>query len=306
MAGGTGNGGVGGTGNGGAVGGRIASVVIPAHDEEAVIGRLLDALGGDDAIEVVVACNGCSDRTATMARDHGARVVELDTPSKIAALDAGDAVATAFPRFYVDADIVLTRRAVESVASALAGSQVLCAAPPLAVDDRGRPWPVRAYVAVWQRTPYLQADHVGSGVYAMSAAGRARFDRFPDVIADDLFARNLFARSERAVVPTEPFLIQAPWTLGALVRRRIRIDAGNRQLAALAGLPPQPGAGERVAPWWRAIVDHPRLATSAVIYAGVNLVATAVARRRSRRDRSIGWGRDTTTRERASHPAGTG
>ena len=47
-----------------------ASIVIPAHDEEAVIGRLLDSLAGglDGArLDVVVACNGCTDRTAEIA-----------------------------------------------------------------------------------------------------------------------------------------------------------------------------------------------------------------------------------------------
>ena len=68
----------------------------------------------------MVACNGCTDRTADIARDRGARVVEVAGPSKIAALDAGDAAAVGFPRFYVDADVVLTGRAVLDVAAALA------------------------------------------------------------------------------------------------------------------------------------------------------------------------------------------
>lgn len=42
------------------------------------------------------------------------------------------------------------------------------------------------------RLPTVEDALIGSGVYAMTGAGRARFDRFPEVIADDLFARNLF------------------------------------------------------------------------------------------------------------------
>jgi glycosyltransferase involved in cell wall biosynthesis len=275
----------------------VASVVIPAHDEEAVIGRLLQALGdARDRLEVIVACNGCTDATASIARQHGAHVVEVSAASKIAALNAADHAAATFPRVYVDADVILTGRAVLAMAEALADPGVLCAAPPLIVDVADRPLAVRAYYAVWCRIPYLRDSHVGSGVYAMSAAGRARFDRFPDVIADDLLGRNLFTRSERAVVATDPFVVQAPRTLRALVRRRIRIDAGNLELAARTDLPALPGAGERVDPWWRAVTGRPWLAPAAVCYAAVNLVARLAARRLTARNGSIDWRRDDTTR----------
>ncbi len=60
----------------------LGSVVIPAHDEAAVIGRCLDALftGFEPGeLDVVVVCNGCTDDTASAARasGHPVRVVEL-------------------------------------------------------------------------------------------------------------------------------------------------------------------------------------------------------------------------------------
>jgi glycosyltransferase involved in cell wall biosynthesis len=280
----------------------IASVVIPAHDEQAVIGRLLDALGEGQppgAIEVVVACNGCTDDTAAVARARGAHVVEVPAASKIAALDAGDAAATAFPRFYVDADVVLTGRAVADVARWLAddGDGVPCAAPPFDVAVDGRPWAVRAFYDVWLRTPYLADAHVGSGVFALSQAGRARFGHFPGVIADDLFVRNLFGRAERRVVATDPFVIEAPRTLRALVRRRVRVHAGNLEQAAHAELRSLPGARESCAPWWRTVVERPSLAARAVPYALVNAIAKLRARQLVRGGREIGWRRDETTRE---------
>jgi hypothetical protein len=285
----------------------VASVVIPAHNEAAVIGRLLTALregaDGPGRFEVVVACNGCTDETAAIARDHGARVVETPDASKIAALNAADATATAFPRFYVDADVVLTGRAVTDVARALASpAGPLCATPPMAVELAGRPWTVRGFYDVWCRIPYLRDAHVGSGVFALSEAGRRRFDEFPEVIGDDLFVRNLFGRTERRVVATDPFVIQAPRTLQALVRRRVRIHVGNIEQSSRPELAALPGARERSSPWWRAVVSRPWLAPKAVPYAAVNAVAKLRARRLWRSSGPVAWGRDETTRTLGAQP----
>src|SRR3954470_21776937 len=88
-----------------------ASVVIPAHNEAALIGDCLRVLLEDaDAgeFEVVVVCNGCTDDTAGIAADFaGSTVIEVDAASKIAALNTGDEVATTFPRIYLDADVAI-------------------------------------------------------------------------------------------------------------------------------------------------------------------------------------------------------
>ncbi len=53
----------------------IIDVVIPALNEEAAIGHVLDALPWDSIRAVVVGDNGSADRTAEVARAHGAIVV---------------------------------------------------------------------------------------------------------------------------------------------------------------------------------------------------------------------------------------
>jgi cellulose synthase/poly-beta-1,6-N-acetylglucosamine synthase-like glycosyltransferase len=68
------------------------SLVIAAHDEEAVIERkVTDALAQDyPGLEVVVACDGCTDATAERARAAGAHIVlELPRGGKVRAQDAG-------------------------------------------------------------------------------------------------------------------------------------------------------------------------------------------------------------------------
>ena len=55
--------------------GKRIGVVIPALDEEAAIGRVVDAVPGR-VDEVIVVNNGSTDATAAVARAHGARVVD--------------------------------------------------------------------------------------------------------------------------------------------------------------------------------------------------------------------------------------
>jgi len=80
------------------------SLIVAAHDEESVISaRVANALALDyprDLLEVMVACDGCTDATAARAREAGADVVlELERGGKIRAQDAavqrarGDIVA---------------------------------------------------------------------------------------------------------------------------------------------------------------------------------------------------------------------
>lgn len=292
-------------------GGPVASVVIPAHNEANVLGRLLDALWSGvqpGQLEVVVACNGCTDGTAAVARERGALVIEVGVPSKMAALRAADTVATAFPRCYVDADALVTGSAVMEVVHLLADPDARCAAPPVRFDLAGRPWAVRAYHVAYLRDPYLREAHVGSGFYALSEPGHREFERFPEVLhllttaryqppADDLFARNLFARAQRRV-GSEPFVVQAPRTLRALVRRRIRMFRANRELATHPDFRTLPGTREHSVRHWcrKMLLVTPGQLPSTIVYLAVDLVARLAARWPSRGARPVEWGRDHTTR----------
>ena len=69
------------------------SLIVAAHDEQGVIGaKVLNALALDyprELLELIVACDGCSDATAARAREAGADLVlELPRGGKIAAQDA--------------------------------------------------------------------------------------------------------------------------------------------------------------------------------------------------------------------------
>jgi glycosyltransferase involved in cell wall biosynthesis len=272
----------------------VLSVVIPAHDEERVLPRLLQRLD-DDRLDVIVVANGCRDATAEVARAAGVRVVELREGSKVAALDAGDAAATVFPRAYVDADVEVDAAALLALADRLRRGPELVASPRLRLDLSGATWLVRAYYAVWELSSFRRRGHIGSGVYALSAEGRRRFGTFPRVIGDDRYVQGLFTPAERATVDDAEFVVRPPRTIGALLARGARIAAGNRELqrGGLTGHAPSRGSSlrELVA----AVAARPTLWGPFVVYLAVQLRTAALAERKLRVGDRV-WSRDETSR----------
>ncbi|MGO4632673.1 glycosyltransferase family 2 protein [Streptomyces sp. 2RAF24] len=214
----------------------MPSIVIPAHNEERTLGRLLDALldgARDEEFDIVVVCNGCTDATARVAAGHGprVRVVETPVPSKHEALRLGDTHARGFPRIYVDADVVLGAGDVRALTAALAGpGEVLAAAPERELPMTGCSWRVRAYYRVWQRLPAVRDGLFGRGVIAMSGAGHARIAALPPLMADDLAASLAFGPAERSVVRTARVVVRPPRTWRDLIRRRVRAATSTAQL----------------------------------------------------------------------------
>jgi glycosyltransferase involved in cell wall biosynthesis len=279
--------------------GFSATIIVPAHNEATVIGRLLASLPREingRAIQIIVSCNGCSDNTAQVASSYGVVVCETAIPSKIAALNAADLAAVAFPRLYIDADIEITPKAVRDIAEYLSTPGATFAAPPSRIELSGRPWLVRAYFRYWSRLMGLRAVHIGAGVYALSAKGRARFRSFPDVIADDLFVQNAFSKAERRVVQTDATVVQAPHTARALFRRRVRVCIGNMQLTSASHRGPEKAVEHGRLPWWRVILVHPQLLPDSMVYITFNILARIAAGLHQLGKAPVHWGRDDTTR----------
>lgn len=301
------------------------SVVIAAHNEQAVIGTTLRTLlAGEEPgrIDVTVVANGCTDATAEVARSvPGVRVVELAEPGKPGALNAGDQVAIGFPRVYLDGDIPISAANLRTVAEGLRTH--LAAVPRRELDLTGRPLLVRAYYAIHSRLPVFTTGLFGRGVIAVSERGRARFDRFPDVIADDLFLDSQFTSAEKCVVPQVASTVATPLRTRDLVRRLTRVRAGNAALRSgtdpesgaaqpstkvdpesgaatpAAGADPEPGAGAPPRPAARlswltdVVLPRPWLAPAAACYVAITVLAALRARRRSH---AQAWGRDESSR----------
>lgn len=278
----------------------MTSIVIPAHQEEAVIGRCLGAVLEDAApgeLEVVVVANGCTDATAAVARAHGGDVVVLERPAagKTAALNEGDRAATRFPRIYLDADVVLTTAAARAVAAALSTGEHLVAAPRPVVDT-SRSSPVVAWhYQLWEQLPVTRDAYVGSGVYAVSEAGHRRVAPFPDVVADDQYVRRRFTRAERTSV-AETFTLVAPATVRAYVERATRARTGNAALD-VDGAPAL--EAETSARGVTALLPFLRRpATWHRVAAFIALTTTVRLRVALHRGRAVGWSRDATSRRR--------
>ena len=272
----------------------MVSVIIAAYDEEAVLGATLDALRADaPGAEVIVVANGCHDGTAGVARlRSGVRVIELPDGSKPRALNAGDAVATTFPRIYLDADICVPRGAVRALETALEQPGILAAVPGRRLDVQGRPWLVRAHSRVHERLPVFRDGLFGRGMIALSEAGRSRFASFPEMVADDLFVDSLFGSEERAHVDDVVVTVETPTTTRQLVHRLDRVRRGSsamrRASASTTGRGPVREADSWA--WLRDVVARdPRLLLPGLAYAAIT--ATAALRARSPRADSLAWGR---------------
>lgn len=218
------------------------SVIIPACNEARFIDACLCAVLASDGVDlqVIVAANGCTDDTAARARAHApafeARgwaldVLELPALGKPGALDAGDAAAFHANRAYLDADVTVSPPLLGQIAQALD-----CAQPRYA---SGRPMVAparsavtRAYSRFWVRLPFVARGVPGFGLYAVNAAGRARWGAFPQIISDDTFVRLNFAPAERIGVPAS---FEWPMVEGfsQLVRVRRRQDQGVAEVARL-------------------------------------------------------------------------
>lgn len=277
----------------------MASIVIAAHNEEAVLGACLSALRGESVpsqLAIVVSANGCTDRTAEIARGFdGVVVVDRPEPGKAAAMNAGDAVAEGFPRIYLDADIVVPAGGVARIEDRFrTATAPLAVVPRRRLEMEGRPWPVRAYFAINERLPAFRDGLFGRGMIAVSKEGRERFAAFPELIADDLFLDSQFTAEEKAVATDVEVVVEVPRTTRDLVNRLVRVRRGNAQMRAAAasgeiGVAVRPS--DRWA-WLKVALRRPILLPATIPYVAI----TVIAARRARRGGGDRWERDESTR----------
>jgi glycosyltransferase involved in cell wall biosynthesis len=276
-----------------------ASVVIPAHNEQAGIGRLLTGLlagGTPGEFELLVVCNGCTDRTAEVAASFGpdVTVLEIDQPSKQLALAHGDQHARWPVRVYLDADLELADADLRALVAAVGQPGVLAAGPARVLPRTGVSWPVRAYYRIWEQLPQVRSGLFGRGVIALSEQGHQRVRQLPPAMSDDLAISEAFRPDERRVVESASVLIRPPRTLRDLLRRRIRVVTGNTELDSRGGRSDQARTSPAVLVG--LVRQHPTNLPGVLVFLTVAVLAKLGARRRARSgDRS--WLRDESSRQ---------
>jgi hypothetical protein len=266
------------------------AVIIPAHNEVAVLHRTLGALSvplATGRVEVIVACNGCTDGTEEVARSvAGVRVIRVAEASKVAALNAGDRAASRWPRMYLDADIELPVEALCATLDALSTRHgLLCARPAFSYDTAGASWPVRAYYRARNRLPQASASMWGAGVYGLSLEGHQRLGEFPAVTNDDCFIDRLFESPEKATLGCLPVTVRTPRSATALLSTLKRVYRGNLELRGVPGV-----RTGRTVRELAASIRGPLSALDALVYGGFALAGRLAPRP------VLAWERDESSR----------
>ncbi|MCI5096149.1 MAG: glycosyltransferase [Rhodobacteraceae bacterium] len=218
-----------------------ATLLIPAHNEEALIGRTLwyltKGLPMHD-FEVIVIANGCTDATASRARSAlpQAKVIETDQPGKCNALNLGYAASDkCTPTICLDADLDVTSESLMALVAPLAEGQAQAACGKMDVATPHASPAVRTFYKGWKANPYFNRGKFG-GLFALSAEAAERLFPLPEITADDEFIRRSFADDQKLFVPACSFVARAPARLSDLVKVRRRSLRGARQVSGM-GLP---------------------------------------------------------------------
>lgn len=276
----------------------MPSVLIPAHNEETVIERTLKGVLGDDVpdLEILVAVNATTDRTAEIARsiDSRIKVIETETPGKTNALNLGEESLVSYPRIYLDADIELKPGSVRALLEAAEGGHAIVSPRPT-FDLSGCTRGMKLFMYANRFNHYYgQGAPNGSGCFVLTEDARSRWGEFPELIADDGFVHGHFRPGEAATVKDAVAVVGPPRDLESMIRVRARVRRGKFELARLH--PELMGNHESqvggvltrmlVRPWtWPALA----------IYAWVKIRERQLARDQISRGET-GWGRDESAR----------
>lgn len=221
-----------------------ASIIIPAHNEEAYIEACLDALLAQserpEGVEVLLMANACTDQTVARALPYKhrfarlgwkLRILRVKTPGKIHALRCADKAASGRVLVFLDADVICAPPLISQLCAALDHDRPLYGSGKLQIAP-AQSWITRQYAATWAALPFMQSPAVGAGLFAVNRAGRARWGEFPDLISDDTFVRIQFQPEERIEVPAA-YIWPLVEGFANLVRVRRRQDAGVEEIARL-------------------------------------------------------------------------
>lgn len=188
----------------------MISFVVPAYNEERLLGRTLAAIhaaAGELArpYELIVVDDGSTDRTAAVAREHGARVVGVQFRQIARVRNAGAAAATGDILIFVDADTTVPPATLHATAAALDRGAVGGGAS-VYIDGKLPLW-VRLFMVPFRFA--FRAGRLAAGCYVFSR--RSDFEAVAGFdaqlyAAEELALSRALGRRGRFVVLREPVM----------------------------------------------------------------------------------------------------
>lgn len=283
------------------------TVIIPAHNEEAVIARCLQKLLQDapDAhrMQIIVAANGCSDRTVSIARASApsAEVLNLPVGSKTAAINEANRIALHFPRIYLDADVECSFPSIAALAEALRNPAVMTAAPAIHLDLSRCNWVMKAYYRAWSKQPYAKAGKGGAGCYGLSAEALENVGTFPPIIGDDIWIHTRFPDDQKRYIAKDGngrpvfSVVYPPRTSWEQIRVEARRQNGNAQVRQQYPSPYFANANNGGG--WSAALRSGAHPIDLAIFITIKLAARLLAFWNRNRGQNATWTRDLSTRQ---------
>lgn len=160
----------------------MLSVVIPAYNEESLLGKTLEALSaaikevGVEA-EIIVSNDGSTDQTEEVARNHGAKVVTVQHRQIAATRNSGAAIAKGNKLLFLDADTILPAETLRAGLETLKSGAVGCG---VSIEFDRKP-SVLIRLMAWSITAPMRLMKCGPGCCLF--ADRATFEQsggFPE------------------------------------------------------------------------------------------------------------------------------
>lgn len=104
----------------------MISFIVPAHDEERLIAAALEAIRSsasaiDERFEIIVVDDASTDRTASIAKQHGAQVVHVNHRQIAATRNSGAGEARGEWLFFIDADTLINPEYLAAALAAMRG-----------------------------------------------------------------------------------------------------------------------------------------------------------------------------------------
>jgi glycosyltransferase involved in cell wall biosynthesis len=171
------------------------SVIIPAHNEEAFIGKCLQSVQSaanrfPEEVEIIVALNRCTDRTADIAASQHAVIVNEDSKNLAKIRNAAARAATGDMIVTIDADSRMSSNMFVEIARNLSAGKYIGGG----VMIRPERWSVGICMSLLTVLPFLLIHRVSAGLFWCNRSDFEAVGGFNEALvsAEDLdFAKRL-------------------------------------------------------------------------------------------------------------------